>query len=87
MIASTRIGACLLLVIASSVAANTAEPGRFTLRSASAGAQVQPRDARFSVQSVATIIPDGMPRPRFALKNALADCAPLPDPLFANGFD
>lgn len=84
---SARVGSCLLLAIATSGAANTGESGRFALRSASAGAQVQLREARFSVQSVATVIPDDVAPPRFALKTALADCAPLPDPLFANGFD
>jgi hypothetical protein len=67
--------------------AESADMARFRLERPQATPAVQSDNARFVVHAQATLLkPQAIP-PRFTLKSALADCAPLPDPLFANGFE
>ncbi len=76
-------GLLLLIVSASQVVAAT----RFAVRDAAAttAAKTTP-DRRFAVQAVAEMR-RSTSATRFSLKSSLADCAPLPDPLFASGFE
>ncbi len=73
----------LLLVSTSPVVAAQ----RFELRdvTATAAAKATP-DRRFAVQAVAEMR-RSTSAARFSLKSSLADCAPLPDPVFASGFE
>lgn len=76
-------GLLLLLVSASPVVAAQ----RFELRDVAATAAAKATaDRRFAVQAVAEMRRSA-PAARFSLKSSLADCAPLPDPLFASGFE
>lgn len=76
----------VLSVLASLLPAAHADD-RFSLKHARVAAATAADGARFSVHASAEIHESLRNPPRFAMKRVLADCAPLPDPLFANSFE
>lgn len=67
--------------------ASDAVGDRFALRAPNARAANVSKDIRFSAQASAEIRRPAADAPRFTLKSTAATCAPLPDPLFQNGFE
>lgn len=60
---------------------------RFRIERAQATRVTTSEDGRFVVQAQAQVLIPATNPPRFALKSTSATCAPLPDPLFENGFE